>query len=117
MDQRTFAGFDAAMIAVHRLVARDDRILKISGFLLGDEKLDVLVQRSLIAFERDDVVGLLAGAWLLSGRGFGRQLGGRGWVHPGPSHKKKVVYEQGSAKAVVNKSNKALTLVFEKIRG
>jgi len=33
--------------------------LEAIGFLLGGENLDILAQRALIAFERQDVVGLL----------------------------------------------------------
>ncbi|MBB4189835.1 hypothetical protein GGE07_006541 [Sinorhizobium terangae] len=36
------------MIAVDRLLAGDNRVLKVPGLLLGHEKLDVFVQRSLM---------------------------------------------------------------------
>ena len=59
VDHRIGSGFDAAMIAVDRLMAADRRILEALGFLLGGEQLDVLAQRALIAFERQNVIGLL----------------------------------------------------------
>jgi hypothetical protein len=46
------------VIAVDRLVPADCRILEAIGFLLVGEQFDILVQRSLIAFERKDVIGL-----------------------------------------------------------
>jgi hypothetical protein len=40
-------------------MARDGCILEIFGFLLGREKLDVLLQRFLIALEGDDIVSFI----------------------------------------------------------
>jgi hypothetical protein len=37
----------------------DFAVLKAHGFLLGDEDLDILAQRPLIALQREDVVGFL----------------------------------------------------------
>src|SRR6516225_9818964 len=47
------------MIAVDGLVPADGRILKILGLLLCDKDLDVFMQGSLIALEREDEIGLL----------------------------------------------------------
>ncbi len=59
MDHRVARRFYAAMIAVDRRMPADRGILEILGFLLGDENLDVVMQCSLIALERKDVIGLL----------------------------------------------------------
>ena len=59
MDDGGGPGFDAAVIAIDRLVPADLGVLEVPGFLLGHEKLDILTQRALIAFQREDVVGLL----------------------------------------------------------
>ena len=59
MDRGVGSGFDAAVIAVDRLIAADLCILEAVGFLLGGKHLDILAQGALIAFEREDVVGLL----------------------------------------------------------
>ena len=47
------------MIAIDRLIAADRRVLEAVGLLLGDEELDILAQRALVAFQREDVIGLL----------------------------------------------------------
>src|SRR5450830_801743 len=59
MDHCVGSRFDAAVIAVDRLMAADRRILEAIGVLLGGKNLDILAQRALIAFEREDVIGLL----------------------------------------------------------
>ena len=58
VDRRIGSHFNAAVIAVDGLVATDVSILETIGLLLGDEDPDILAQRALIAFEREDVVGL-----------------------------------------------------------
>ena len=37
----------------------DRRILELSCFLLGCEEFDVFAQRSLVAFQREDIIGFL----------------------------------------------------------
>jgi len=59
VDRRIGSHFNAAVIAVDGLVATDLSILETIGLLLGDEDLDILAQRALIAFEREDVIGLV----------------------------------------------------------
>jgi hypothetical protein len=59
VDRRIGSRFDAAMIGVDRLVPADRRVLETIGFLLGGGHADILAQGSLIALERDDVIGLL----------------------------------------------------------
>ena len=49
-------GFDAAVIAVDRLMAADVGVLETVGLLLGGEQLDILAQRALIAFEGEDMI-------------------------------------------------------------
>jgi hypothetical protein len=44
------AGFDATVIAVDRGFARDLCVGKVPALLFRGEKLDVLAQRSLVAF-------------------------------------------------------------------
>jgi hypothetical protein len=57
VDHGIGSGFDAAMIGVDRLVPADLGILELVGFLLISEEFDVFEQRSLIALEREDVIG------------------------------------------------------------
>lgn len=59
MDDSGGPGFDAAEIAVYGLMLTDHCVRVIPGFLLGDEQSDVLLQRALVAFERQDIVGFL----------------------------------------------------------
>src|SRR3972149_6806751 len=59
VERGVSSGFDAAVVAVDRLMSGDFGVLETAGLLLGGENLDVLAQRALIAFERQDVVGLL----------------------------------------------------------
>ena len=44
------------MIAINSFIAANLRILKSVGFLLCGEQLDILAQRALIAFERQNVI-------------------------------------------------------------
>jgi len=85
MDCRAGSDFDAAVIAVDRLMPADLCILEAIRFLLGREDLDILAQCALIAFEREDVIGLLIqdllGNRLSSGRSGGASC--RRWrSHP-----------------------------------
>ena len=59
MDRRVGSGFDATVIAVHRFMPADLGILEVPGFLFSNKNLDILTQCALIAFEREDVIGLL----------------------------------------------------------
>ena len=52
-------GLEAAVIAVDGLMPGDRRILEAVSLLLGGEQFDILAQASLIALERQHVVGLL----------------------------------------------------------
>jgi hypothetical protein len=56
---RRGSGFDATVIAIDRGVAGELCLGKVPGPLFRGEKRDVLVQRSLVAFERQDIIGLL----------------------------------------------------------
>ena len=53
VDHGCRSGFDAAMIAINRLVPADRRIPEAVSFLFGREHLDILAQGSLIALERE----------------------------------------------------------------
>src|SRR5262245_61394010 len=59
VEYRVGSLFDAAMIAVDRLMTADLCILKAVSFLLCSERRDILVKRALIALEGQNVVGLL----------------------------------------------------------
>src|SRR5215468_11222879 len=59
MKCRIDSGLDAPMVAVDRFVSADLRILEAIGLLLCREKLDVLAKSALVAFECENVVGLL----------------------------------------------------------
>ena len=59
MDDRDLARLDPPVVAVHRLVRRRFHVGEIPLLLLGDERLDVVVQRALVAFQRQHVVGSL----------------------------------------------------------
>src|SRR5450631_2882237 len=50
---------DAAVIAIDRLMPADCRVFETIGFLFGGEHLYILAQRALVAFQREDVIGLL----------------------------------------------------------
>jgi hypothetical protein len=59
VDHRCGAGFDTAVITVDRRVLGDLGIGEAAGLLFGDERLDILVHRSLVAFQRQNIVGFL----------------------------------------------------------
>ena len=50
---------DTAVVAIDGLIAADMGILEAVGLLFGGKELDILAQRALIAFEGEDVIGLL----------------------------------------------------------
>ena len=52
-------GLDAAVVAVDGRVLTDRCILECYRLLLLGEQLDIVAQRALVAFQREDVVGLL----------------------------------------------------------
>src|SRR5205807_10008679 len=58
MEGSVGSGFDAAVVAIDRLMWADLGIREAVSLLLGDENVDVLAQRALIAFERPEVIGL-----------------------------------------------------------
>lgn len=66
MDCRVGSGFNAAVVAVDRLMPADLCILEAVRFLLGRENLDILAKRALVAFERKDVISLLIQDLLVS---------------------------------------------------
>src|SRR5262249_34087949 len=59
VDRRIGSGFDAAVIAIDGLMLGNLGVAKAIGLLLGSEQLDIFTQRALIAFERENVIGLL----------------------------------------------------------
>lgn len=59
MDRDVGSHFNAAVVAVDRLMPADLDILETVSPLLGNQHPDILAQRALIAFEREDAVGLL----------------------------------------------------------
>jgi hypothetical protein len=59
VDDRIVSGLDAAVVGIDGLMLRDLGVLKAGCLLLGREHLDVLAQCALIAFEGEDVIGLL----------------------------------------------------------
>src|SRR5918994_2301295 len=59
VDDRCRPGFDAAVIAVDRLVPADRRVLEAVGLLLFDKYLDILAQGALVVLERENIVSLL----------------------------------------------------------
>src|SRR5918995_1423814 len=56
VDDRCRAGFDAAVIAVDRLVPADRRGLEAVGLLLFDKHLNILAQGALVVLERENIV-------------------------------------------------------------
>src|SRR5919202_2070357 len=64
MDDSGGSGLDAAVIAVDCCVLADRGVGKVPGLLLGGKDLDILPQRGLIAFQRQDVIGLLVDNFL-----------------------------------------------------
>src|SRR5215831_4679316 len=59
VDDRVTTRLDAAMIAVDGFMAADFGVLECACLLFGDEEFHVVAERSLIALEREDVIGLL----------------------------------------------------------
>jgi len=59
VDHRIGSGLDAAMVAIDGLMSGDLGVLEAVCLLLGGEQLDILAQRALVAFEGEDVIGLL----------------------------------------------------------
>src|SRR5215468_7914419 len=59
IDDSVGSCFDAAVIAIDGLMPADLCLGEPVGFLFRGKKLDILAQRALIAFEREDVVGAL----------------------------------------------------------
>jgi hypothetical protein len=59
LNDGDISGLDAPVIPIDRLVARDDRVFEILGFLFGCEEFRIVPQRALISLEGEDVVGLL----------------------------------------------------------
>ena len=55
----SLTGAPAEVIAIDRFIAADLGVLEARGPLLGDEQLDILAQRSLIALQREHVISLL----------------------------------------------------------
>ena len=58
VDHRIVSGLDTAVIRIDRFVRADRGIPVFQGFLLIGENLDILAQGSLIALQRDNVIGL-----------------------------------------------------------
>ena len=54
MDRRVSSGLDAT--AVDGLVSAHRCVLEAIGLLLGDENLNILAQRALIAFEGEQII-------------------------------------------------------------
>ena len=59
MNDGVFSRFNTAVIAIHRFMRADRRILEFRSFLLVREDFDILAQGSLITLEREDVTGFL----------------------------------------------------------
>jgi hypothetical protein len=59
VDDRIGSGLDAAVVGVYGLMLGDLGVLEAVCLLLGREHFDVLAQCALIAFEGEDVIGLL----------------------------------------------------------
>ena len=64
MDDGGGSGFDAAVIAVDCGVLADRSVSKVPGFLFRGKHLAILPQRALMAFQRQDVLGLLVDNFL-----------------------------------------------------
>ena len=58
VDDGDVACLDTPMVAIDGLVAGDGRVAKIIGFLLSHEQIDIVSERSLVALEGKDVIGL-----------------------------------------------------------
>ena len=50
-------GLDAAMLAVERRILSDLRVREAVGLLLRGKEFDVLAERSLVAFQREKIIG------------------------------------------------------------
>src|SRR5208283_1346860 len=59
VDYSGDSGLDAVVIGIDRSMLADFAVLEANGFLLGDEDIDILTQRALVAFQRQDIVSLL----------------------------------------------------------
>src|SRR5262245_32283365 len=59
VDRWIGSGFDAAVIAIAGLMLGNLGVAKAIGLLLGSEQLDILTQRTLVTFERENVIGFL----------------------------------------------------------
>ena len=59
MDCGVRSRLNATVIAVDRFMLANVCILEAGGFLLRNENLNILAKCTLIAFEREDVVGFL----------------------------------------------------------
>ena len=59
VDHRGHFGFDAVAIGIDPSMLTDFAVLEANGLLLGDEELDILTQRALVAFQRENVISLL----------------------------------------------------------
>ncbi len=58
VDHGRRSGFDAAMTGIAGFVAADGGLVELTRFLFGDEEFDVLLQATLVALQRQDVIGL-----------------------------------------------------------
>src|SRR3954468_8704793 len=59
VDHGRGPGLDAAMITIDGLVLAGGRVAEAVGGLLGHEERDIVTQGALIAFQGQDVIGLL----------------------------------------------------------
>lgn len=59
VDDGGGSGLDAAVVAIDGLSLADGGVGEAAGFLLGHEDFDILAQRSLIALQRQNVIGFL----------------------------------------------------------
>ena len=58
VDHGVVSRLDTAVISIDGFVRADRGILVFQGFLFIDEYFDILAQGSLIALQRDNVIGL-----------------------------------------------------------
>ena len=59
VDHRGDSGLNAVVIGIDRSMPADVAVLEANGLLLGDEDFDILPQRALVAFQREDIISLL----------------------------------------------------------
>ena len=59
LDDGRYSGFDTVMIAIDGGIVADPGIGETTGLLFRYEKFDILVQRSLITFQSQHVIGFL----------------------------------------------------------